>query len=89
MTSLTNGSNNLKKSYVLCIVLFNLFCVILTSDVYLNEILYSKDYKLDQKIPVGILGATGSVGQKFVELLQGHPWFEIKSLAASSNSAGK
>lgn len=89
VTSLTNESNNLKKSYVFCIVLFNLFCLKLTSDVYLNEILYSKDFKLDQKIPVGILGATGSVGQKFVELLQDHPWFEIISLAASSKSAGK
>lgn len=42
-----------------------------------------------QKIPVGVLGATGSVGQKFVELLAGHPWFEIVALAASSGSIGK
>jgi aspartate-semialdehyde dehydrogenase len=41
------------------------------------------------KIPVGILGATGSVGQKFVELLADHPWFEITALAASERSAGK
>ena len=41
------------------------------------------------KIPVGILGATGSVGQKFIELLKDHPWFEIKALAASERSAGK
>lgn len=41
------------------------------------------------KIPVGILGATGSVGQKFIELLADHPWFEIKELAASEASAGK
>jgi aspartate-semialdehyde dehydrogenase len=41
------------------------------------------------KIPVGILGATGSVGQKFIELLTDHPWFEIKELAASELSAGK
>ncbi len=44
---------------------------------------------MKQKIPVAILGATGSVGQKFIEILCDHPWFEIKSLAASSNSAGK
>ena len=44
---------------------------------------------MKQKIPVAILGATGSVGQKFVELLCAHPWFEIKSLTASANSAGK
>lgn len=41
------------------------------------------------KIPVGVLGATGSVGQKFVELLQHHPWFEVTALAASDRSAGK
>jgi aspartate-semialdehyde dehydrogenase len=41
------------------------------------------------KIAVGILGATGSVGQKFIELLQDHPWFEITALAASERSAGK
>lgn len=45
--------------------------------------------KLDKKIKVGILGATGSVGQKFVELLLNHPWFEISVLAASERSAGK
>lgn len=39
------------------------------------------------KIPVGILGATGSVGQKFIELLQNHPWFEITALAASDRSS--
>ena len=41
------------------------------------------------KIPVGILGATGSVGQKFIELLDNHPWFEVTALAASERSAGK
>lgn len=39
------------------------------------------------KIPVGILGATGTVGQRFVERLAGHPWFEITALAASERSA--
>ena len=38
---------------------------------------------------VAILGATGAVGQRFIELLQGHPWFEIAVLAASERSAGK
>jgi aspartate-semialdehyde dehydrogenase len=42
-----------------------------------------------QKIPVAVLGATGTVGQKFVRLLANHPWFEIKALAASSSSAGR
>lgn len=41
------------------------------------------------RIPVAILGATGTVGQKFVRLLADHPWFEIAAVAASSNSAGK
>jgi aspartate-semialdehyde dehydrogenase len=43
----------------------------------------------NKKIPVGILGATGSVGQKFIELLSNHPWFEIVALTASERSAGK
>jgi aspartate-semialdehyde dehydrogenase len=38
---------------------------------------------------VGIIGATGMVGQRFVSLLEGHPWFKIKVLAASARSAGK
>jgi aspartate-semialdehyde dehydrogenase len=41
------------------------------------------------KVPVAVLGATGTVGQKFVRLLADHPWFEIVALAASSGSAGK
>jgi len=41
------------------------------------------------KIPVTILGATGTVGQKFVRLLADHPWFEIASVAASGQSAGR
>ncbi len=43
----------------------------------------------DKKIKVGILGATGSVGQKFIELLSNHPWFEITEVAASERSSGK
>ncbi len=49
----------------------------------------NRKYPSRTKIPVGILGATGSVGQKFVQLLSGHPWFEVKVLAASHRSAGK
>lgn len=44
---------------------------------------------LRKKIPVAILGATGMVGQKFVELLSNHPWFEIVALAASERSQNK
>jgi aspartate-semialdehyde dehydrogenase len=42
-----------------------------------------------KKLEVGILGATGMVGQRFVSLLEHHPWFELKWLAASERSAGK
>ena len=41
------------------------------------------------KIPVGILGATGMVGQRFIQLLEHHPWFEVAWLAASERSFGK
>jgi len=41
------------------------------------------------KTPVGILGATGTVGQRFIQLLEAHPWFDIQWLAASDRSAGK
>jgi aspartate-semialdehyde dehydrogenase len=41
------------------------------------------------RIPVGILGATGAVGQRFIQLLAGHPWFEVAEVAASDRSAGK
>ena len=42
-----------------------------------------------EKYRVGIIGATGMVGQRFVSLLENHPWFEITALAASGRSAGK
>lgn len=41
------------------------------------------------KIKVGVLGATGAVGQRFIQLLADHPWFEISALGASERSAGK
>jgi aspartate-semialdehyde dehydrogenase len=42
-----------------------------------------------RKIPVGVLGATGAVGQTFIRLLADHPWFEVTAVAASERSAGK
>jgi aspartate-semialdehyde dehydrogenase len=42
-----------------------------------------------QKIPIGILGATGVVGQRFIQMLETHPWFEVAWLAASDRSAGQ
>ena len=44
---------------------------------------------MERKYRVGIIGATGMVGQRFISLLSNHPWFEITTLAASSRSAGK
>ena len=44
---------------------------------------------MDKKIRVGVIGATGMVGQKYLKLLNGHPWFEVVYLAASPSSAGK
>jgi aspartate-semialdehyde dehydrogenase len=44
---------------------------------------------MSNKRKVAILGATGAVGQRYIQLLQGHPWFEIAVLAASERSAGK
>ena len=44
---------------------------------------------MTDRLPIAILGATGAVGQTFVRLLAGHPWFRIAELAASERSAGK
>jgi len=44
---------------------------------------------MQTRIEVGILGATGMVGQNFISFLQGHPWFDLKWLGASDRSAGK
>ena len=44
---------------------------------------------MSEKLRVGILGATGMVGQRFISLLENHPWFEVVTVAASARSAGK
>ena len=44
---------------------------------------------MTKKIPVGILGGTGMVGQKYIDLLKNHPWFEITAIGASPQSTGK
>ncbi|NTV63353.1 MAG: aspartate-semialdehyde dehydrogenase [Oscillochloris sp.] len=41
------------------------------------------------KLKVGVLGATGTVGQRFIQLLEGHPWFEVAALTGSERSAGR
>ena len=52
-------------------------------DMEKMEIIYS------EKLRVGILGGTGMVGQRFISLLENHPWFEVTTIAASPRSAGK
>ena len=44
---------------------------------------------MERKLKVGILGGTGMVGQRFISLLENHPWFEVTAIAASPRSAGK
>lgn len=44
---------------------------------------------MEKKLKVGVLGATGMVGQRFLSLLENHPWFEVTAVAASPRSAGK
>ena len=44
---------------------------------------------MEQKLRVGVIGATGYVGQRFISLLENHPWFECVALCASPRSAGK
>ena len=44
---------------------------------------------MSKKLKVGVLGATGMVGQRFVTLLDNHPWYEVTAIAASARSAGK
>lgn len=44
---------------------------------------------MSEKLKVGILGGTGMVGQRFISLLENHPWFEVTTVAASERSAGK
>ena len=44
---------------------------------------------MDKQYKVGVVGATGMVGQRFVTLLENHPWFKLTTLAASGRSAGK
>jgi len=53
------------------------------------SVVKSQETLMTAKIPVGILGATGIVGQRFVQMLEHHPWFEVAWLAASDRSEGR
>src|SRR5690606_832656 len=44
---------------------------------------------MDERIPVAVLAATGSVGQRFVQLLDGHPWFRVTALAGAERTQGR
>ncbi len=44
---------------------------------------------MSQKLKVGIVGGTGMVGQRFMQLLDQHPWFQVTAIAASAKSAGR
>ena len=55
-----------------------------------GDIVKRRDEKIvEKKLRVGILGATGMVGQRFISLLENHPWYEVVAVAASPRSAGK
>src|SRR4029077_7340993 len=53
------------------------------------SVVKSQETFMTAKIPIGILGATGIVGQRFVQMLEHHPWFEVAWLAASDRSDGR
>ena len=44
---------------------------------------------MNPPLDVAVLGATGAVGQRFIQLLEGHPWFRVRELVASDRSAGQ
>ena len=44
---------------------------------------------MSEKLRVGVIGATGMVGQRYISLLEDHPWFDVTCVAASPRSAGK
>lgn len=54
-----------------------------------TENIDEENCRMSEKLRVGILGATGMVGQRFISLLENHPWFEVVTVAASARSAGK
>ena len=54
-----------------------------------NNYIVEEIRDMSEKLKVGILGGTGMVGQRFISLLENHPWFEVTTIAASPRSAGK
>ncbi len=56
---------------------------------FVRRIKYKRKISMSEKYRAGVIGATGMVGQRFVSLIAGHPWFDLSVVAASSRSAGK
>ena len=54
-----------------------------------TEYIDEENCRMSEKLRVGILGATGMVGQRFISLLENHPWFQVVTVAASARSAGR
>ena len=66
--------------------------IVITFENYKEYIKSKREMRrfiMDKKLRVGILGATGMVGQRFIALLENHPWYEVVTVAASPRSAGK
>ena len=61
----------------------------LGEQTFRTEYIDEENCRMSEKLRVGILGATGMVGQRFISLLENHPWFEVVTVAASARSAGK
>src|SRR5581483_5965425 len=59
------------------------------AESYATRVVKSNLVPMQSKIPVGILGATGIVGQRFIQMLEHHPWFQLAWLAASERSEGR
>jgi len=55
----------------------------------MRNLLRGNEVTMSEKLKAGILGGTGMVGQRFISLLENHPWFEVTTIAASPRSAGK
>ena len=63
------------------------FGIIWKNNIY-NTMFEEEIRVMSEKLKVGILGGTGMVGQRFISLLENHPWFEVTTIAASPRSAG-
>ncbi|MEN8303747.1 MAG: hypothetical protein ABFQ64_06735, partial [Campylobacterota bacterium] len=68
--------------------------LILSEPVFISALILKEPFlieviEMEKRIPVGVLGATGTVGQRFVQLLANHPWFEVAVVTGSVRTAGR